>query len=92
MRLELADYYADNCIGFRVQGLSKRSLLEDLWRRGEEDRVAYHEAKISPLVEEIPIDINTVRLAQVLRDNGPDGRQVFFLERMFVLNVSQFCR
>ncbi len=50
---------------------------------------AYHEAKMAPLEQEVPIDVDAVRLAQVLGDQRPDGWQVLLLEAMFVLDIAQ---
>ena len=37
----------------------------------------YHETQITPLVEKVSVDIDTVWFAQVLGDDGADGRQIF---------------
>lgn len=43
----------------------------------------HHEAKISPLVEEIAIDVDGVRLRQILGDQLPDGGEILrFLFRL----------
>ena len=52
----------------------------------------YHKAQVTPLVEEIPVYVDTVRLAQIFGDQGADGGQVLFLKRVLVLNISQFSR
>jgi hypothetical protein len=59
--------------------------------RGQEG-AAYHEAQLSPLVQEIPVHIDAVGLAEVLGDQGTDRRQIFLLEGMLVLYISQFRR
>lgn len=37
---------------------------------------AYHEAQIAPLVQKVPVDIDTVGLRQVLGDQLPDSGEV----------------
>lgn len=42
-----------------------------------------------PLIEEVSVYVYAVGLAQVLRDEGPDGGEILRLEAMFVLDVAQ---
>ena len=49
--------------------------------------MAYHEAKITPLVEEVSVDIDAVWLAEILGDQGADSRQVFLLLTAVIPNV-----
>lgn len=53
------------------------------WVRG-------HETQLAPLVKEISVDIDTIRLTQILRNEGSNRRQVLLFEGMLVLDVSQF--
>ncbi len=87
MHFELADYYADEGIGLWVESL--RFTISTIEVNDPVTGDKYHEAEISPLVEEISVYIDTVRFAQVLGDYCPDRGKVLFLERMFVLDVSQ---
>lgn len=64
----------------------RRSLVFDLCQR------AYHEAEVSPLVQEVPVDIDAVRLAQVFGDQGPNGREILFFQGMLVLDIAQLAR
>ncbi len=50
---------------------------------------SYHKAQVSPLVQKVSVDIDTVGLAQVFRNKRPDRRQELSFQRMFVLNVFQ---
>jgi hypothetical protein len=45
-----------------------------------------------PLAEEVAVDIDAVWLAQVFRDECPDGGEIPGLQGMFILDVSQFPR
>jgi hypothetical protein len=54
--------------------------------------VKYHKAQISPLVQKIPVYVDTVRLAQIFGDQGADGGQVFLFKRVLVLDISQLGR
>lgn len=55
--------------------------------------VSYYETQISPLIEEIPIHINTVWLRKVLRDQLPDCGQIGLLFIALVLYILQtICR
>lgn len=61
--------------------------------RGEGDRekANYHVTQLAPLVQEVAVDVDTVRLAQVLGDEGADAGEVFLFQRVLVLDVSQLC-
>jgi hypothetical protein len=48
---------------------------------------SYHETQIPPLVQEIPVDVNAVRLAQILGDQSSDRGEILFFEGMLVLYV-----
>jgi hypothetical protein len=52
----------------------------------------YHEAELAPLIQEIPVDIDTVRLAKIFRDESTDAGEVFLFERVRILDISQLCR
>lgn len=58
----------------------------------EGERAKYHKAQISPLVQKIPVYVDTVRLAQIFGDQGADGGQVFLFKRVLVLDISQLSR
>lgn len=51
-----------------------------------------HEAEVCPLAQKIAVDIDAVRLTQVLGDESADGGQILGLKSMFVLDVAQFAR
>ena len=51
--------------------------------------IQYHETQITPLVEKISVHIDTIWFAQVLGDDGADGRQIFSFQGMFVLDVAK---
>jgi hypothetical protein len=50
---------------------------------------SYHEAQISPLVQEVSIDIDAIGLTEVLGDERTNRGEVLFLEGMFILYISQ---
>lgn len=50
-------------------------------------RKAYHITQVTPLVQEVPVDVNAVRLAQVLGNQGPDGGEVLALQGVLILDV-----
>jgi hypothetical protein len=52
----------------------------------------YHETQILPLIQEVSVNIYAVRLAQIFRDQGSNGRQILFFQGVFISNVSQFRR
>jgi len=87
---ELADYHSDESI--RLGGV--QCLIEELAAAfGEHERQemgAYHKAQITPLIQEIPIDINAVRLTQILGNECSNRRQILFFQCMLILYVSQF--
>ncbi len=49
----------------------------------------YHEAQVTPLVQKIPVYVDTVRLAQIFGDQRADGGQVLLFKRVLVLDISQ---
>lgn len=51
--------------------------------------VHYHEAKVAPLIQKVPIDIYAIWFAQVLGYEGAYRRQVLGLEAVRVLDVLQ---
>jgi hypothetical protein len=59
-------------------------------RRGRVRPETDHKAQVTPLIQEVSIDVDAVGLTQVLGDQGPYGREIFFFQRMFVLYVAQF--
>jgi hypothetical protein len=50
--------------------------------------VKYHETQVSPLVQKIPVHVDTVRLAQIFRDQGSDRGEILFFEGVLVLYVA----
>lgn len=74
MCFELADYHADE--GIRHGGV--QYLIEELaaafGEHEREERRTYHKAQIPPLIQEIPIDINAVRLTQILGNECSNRR------------------
>ena len=48
-----------------------------------------HVAEVAPLVEEVPVDIDTVRFAEVFRDEGAYGGEEFFLQAVLVLDIAE---
>jgi hypothetical protein len=50
----------------------------------------YHITKVPPLVQEVPVDIDTVRLGEVFGDQLPDSRQIDLLLGSLVLHITQF--
>jgi hypothetical protein len=88
MCFELADYDAEE------RGIGAKCLLinisvQAIFNWGEKGE-KYHETQIPPLVQEISIYVDTVRLAQILGDQGADGGEVLLFERVLILNVPQF--
>lgn len=65
----------------------ERRWLGEGGRRGG----VYHKAELAPLVEEISVDIDTVRLTQILGYEGSYGGQELLFKRVLVLDVSQLC-
>lgn len=53
---------------------------------------AYHKAEVTPLVEEVSVDVYTVWFAEVFGDEGTDAGQVCLFEGVFVLDVLEFRR
>lgn len=45
-----------------------------------------------PLAKKVPVHIDTIRLAQVLGDEGADGGKVLGFEFMLILNVAELDR
>ena len=62
------------------------------FRGGKKEGKQYHEAQLAPLVQEIAVDIDTIRLTQILRNKSSYAWQVLFFQCMLILNVSQFRR
>ena len=48
-----------------------------------------HEAKVAPLVQEVPVDVDAIGFAEVLGDQGTDGGEVLFLQPMLVLDIAK---
>lgn len=44
---------------------------------------------MAPLVQEVPVDVDAVRLAEVSRYQGPDLRKVLLLQAVLVLDVPE---
>lgn len=55
-----------------------------------EERGANHKTKIPPLIQEIPVHINTIWLAQILGYEGADRGKVLLLVGVRVLDVQEF--
>lgn len=47
-----------------------------------------HITQVCPLVQEISVNIDAIRFAEILGYQGPNGWQILLFERMFVLEVS----
>lgn len=52
----------------------------------------YHETQVSPLVQEITVDIDAVGFAQIFGDQSSNSGKILLLESMFVLNITQLAR
>ena len=68
-----------------------RNTLERAVEQLEREAEPYHEAQIPPLIQEIAVYIDTVRLAQILGDQGADRGQILLFERVLILDVPQLC-
>lgn len=53
------------------------------------DNKAYKIAEITPLIQEIAVDVDAIGLGEVLGDELADGGQVFRFLVLVVLDVSQ---
>lgn len=51
--------------------------------------MAYHEAKMRPLAEKVPVDVDAVWLTQIFRDERPDGWEILALKPVLILDVLQ---
>lgn len=55
---------------------------------GEEERgKRHHKTEISPLVEEVSVYIDTIRLGQILRNECPNRGEILFFQCMLVLDI-----
>lgn len=89
MRFELADYNANEGGGGFVEGLVLLAFLFSMLERGKrrKQRTLYHVAKLAPLVEEVTVHIDAVRLREIFRDESSNGGEVLLLECMLILDV-----
>jgi hypothetical protein len=69
----------------RVKSLPENTA--SAWACKDGIRHGYHETQVTPLVEEIAIDVNAVWLTQILGDEGADGWQELLFKSMFILDV-----
>ena len=68
-----------------------RNALERAAEPLEGEDEPYHEAQVPPLVQEIAVYVDAVRLAQILGDQGPDRGEVLLFERVLILDIPQLC-
>lgn len=71
-----------------IKGGGKLTLVsQDCWRPSR-TRGTHHITQVCPLVQEISVNIDAIRFAEILGYQGPNGWQILLFERMFVLEVS----